>query len=381
MARWLFLTWSGAGNQGPSIGLARELAARGHDVVFAGYSIQRDLFESRSLDLVVLPRSDATYAREQGRGDMFAALAAGVWGCVDHLEDVPEAVAATRCDGVVVDCLMLGALAALEGTDIPTLVLVHTAPGALAPPGGPFEALVLGALDGVRDRAGLAPIARMWDAWAPFGTIVTSIPELDPLADEVPESFAYLGPIADRPPSPAWVSTWPADDPRPLVVASFSTGPAWDQTSRLQRTLTGLEDRPVHVLALTGTTALADLQVPPNAHAQPFVPHGEVLGSAAAVVTHAGHGTVCAALSHGVPLVCLPNPAADQPALAAQVARLGAGVTLDGERATEHEVADAVMSVAGRADVRAAVTRLADRIAGSPGVSGAADMVESSRPG
>lgn len=77
----------------------------------------------------------------------------------------------------------------------------------------------------------------------------------------------------------------------------------------------------------------------------PFVPHASVLPHAAVTVTHAGHGTVAASLSHGVPLVALPNLAADQPALAGQVAKLGAGIALDGERATPGEIADACRRV------------------------------------
>ena len=77
----------------------------------------------------------------------------------------------------------------------------------------------------------------------------------------------------------------------------------------------------------------------------PFVPHASVLPHAAITVTHAGHGTVAASLAHGVPVVALPNPAADQPALAQQVAKLRAGIALDGESATPGEIADACRRV------------------------------------
>ena len=60
-----------------------------------------------------------------------------------------------------------------------------------------------------------------------------------------------------------------------------------------------------------------------------FVPHGEVLPHASLVVTHAGMGTVMSALSHGVPLLCLPL-GRDQFFNAAMVERLGAGRALPG---------------------------------------------------
>jgi hypothetical protein len=53
---------------------------------------------------------------------------------------------------------------------------------------------------------------------------------------------------------------------------------------------------------------VSGIEVPENAVVVRYVPHGEVLPAAAATVTHAGHGTIAAALAHGVPLVCLPHP-------------------------------------------------------------------------
>jgi UDP:flavonoid glycosyltransferase YjiC (YdhE family) len=52
-----------------------------------------------------------------------------------------------------------------------------------------------------------------------------------------------------------------------------------------------------------------------------------VLPEAAVVVTHAGLGTVHAALAHGLPLVCLPL-GRDQPDNAARVEWHGAGLRL-----------------------------------------------------
>lgn len=75
--------------------------------------------------------------------------------------------------------------------------------------------------------------------------------------------------------------------------------------------------------------------LPPNAVAQQFVPHDDVLSAAALMVTHRGHGTVTVSLEHGVPIVGLPNPAADQPFLAARIQEIGAGIALNGESGPE----------------------------------------------
>jgi UDP:flavonoid glycosyltransferase YjiC (YdhE family) len=86
-----------------------------------------------------------------------------------------------------------------------------------------------------------------------------------------------------------------------------------------------------------------------------------VLPHADAVVTHAGHGTVIAALAHGVPLVCLPI-SRDQPDVAARVTWHGAGVRLS-SRSSPARIATAVQRILSDPAPRAAARRLADRIA------------------
>ena len=60
----------------------------------------------------------------------------------------------------------------------------------------------------------------------------------------------------------------------------------------------------VRVLMTLGPRIAADaLRLPLNVVAEPFVPHTAVLAQTRLVVTHAGHGTVMAATTAGVPMV------------------------------------------------------------------------------
>jgi len=133
--------------------------------------------------------------------------------------------------------MMFGALAAAEKMQFPTAALIHSAPGALLPPGGKFESQLLGTVNDIRRQADLPAITALWDLWARVPALSNSIRELDPLAATAPESFSYLGPLAEELSPSDWVSPWPEIDRRPLVLVSFSTGPYWDQSSRITRTL------------------------------------------------------------------------------------------------------------------------------------------------
>jgi MGT family glycosyltransferase len=113
-------------------------------------------------------------------------------------------------------------------------------------------------------------------------------------------------------------------DERPRVLVSYSTS-FQNQVPTLQRIAEAVAPLPVRVLLTLGSRIAAEeLRLPPNVVAAPFVPHAAVLGQTRLVVTHAGHGTVMAAVTAGVPMVCTPM-GRDQYAISGCVERLGLG--------------------------------------------------------
>jgi UDP:flavonoid glycosyltransferase YjiC (YdhE family) len=377
MAHLLFLTWDGAGNQPPAAALAAALSNSGHSVTFAGNEHQRSYFVQRGFDFVLLGRAASRW-REVNRERMFSVKLDSVWAASEHLDDVPDLMERAHCDAVIVDCLMYGALAAAEKFQLPAVVFVHSAPGALMPPGGAFERKLLDPVNGVRQHAGLAKVNSLWEAWERFPTFSNSVRDLDPLASQAPNSFRYFGPFAERGASSNWASPWPSSDERPLVLVSFSTGPYWDQTSRILRTVEALSVCPCRVFVTSGRTHIAPAQMPGNTVVVERAPHDAILPKAALTVTHAGHGTLLASLSHGVPLLCLPNPVADQPSLARQIEILGCGLSLDGETASSAAIRAAVERLLKGPSYEARASILADRISDSPGVACAVSELECS---
>ena len=57
MTRFAFATWDGGGNLPPAIGIAQELASRGHHLEFIGYEVQRRGFAERGFAFSALRRS------------------------------------------------------------------------------------------------------------------------------------------------------------------------------------------------------------------------------------------------------------------------------------------------------------------------------------
>jgi len=203
---------------------------------------------------------------------------------------------------------------------------------------------------------------------------VTTIPALDPAAETADGSVHYVGPIFEKLPDDAWESPWAAGDERPLVLVSFSTTGLWDQSARIRNTLEGLAGESVRVL-VSASQSMDLGPIPDNAAIRRFVPHHRVLDGAAVTVTHAGHGTIAASLAHGVPLVALPNPAADQPFLAARVEQLGAGLALDGESGPT-AIHLAVREVMSQSSYAAAAAKLGIAIRAAAGIGGAVVELE-----
>jgi UDP:flavonoid glycosyltransferase YjiC (YdhE family) len=74
-------------------------------------------------------------------------------------------------------------------------------------------------------------------------------------------------------------------------------------------------------------------------------------------------------------MVVLPNPAADQPFLAARIQELGAGLALDGE-AGPAAIRAAIHGVLGDPSFALAARRLSVEIRAAPGAAVAADALE-----
>jgi MGT family glycosyltransferase len=186
-----------------------------------------------------------------------------------------------------------------------------------------YMAASLDAVNDVRGRLGLAAVARLGDLVDRAAVAMVTCPrELDAPAADLGPNVRYVGPVLE----PTEGGSFGVVD-QPEVVVSMGTTDM-DETAVLERVLAALADLPVSVLATVGDHLdPAAVNAPANAVVARYVPHGSILPKARLLVCHAGLGGVLAALTHGVPILCLPL-GRDQPANAAQVDRTGVGRAL-----------------------------------------------------
>jgi UDP:flavonoid glycosyltransferase YjiC (YdhE family) len=366
---YLFVTWEGGGNVPPVLGLARRLAARGHDVRVLTEPCLRAAVEEAGARFVPFARH---FTREDRAADLIGDSAARtplgalrrtfarvVFGPARVVaEETARALAEEPAEVVVADLMMPGALVAAEAAGIPRVVLFHMPeylPGPGRPAAGPGflpRADLLGRLrDGLLTRIFLRqirPFVPVFDeARAAFGLrplgsarallgeyhraelrLIQTCEAFDFPIVPAPANVRYVGPVLDDPDwAGTWRSPWPEGDRRPLVVVSLSST-FQDQRDVLRRIAAALGSLEVRGLVTLGPAmAGAELDVPENVVVVPAAPHGLIFPHAAAVVTHAGHGTVMRALAHGLPVLCLPM-GRDQDDNAARVVAHGAGLRL-----------------------------------------------------
>jgi UDP:flavonoid glycosyltransferase YjiC (YdhE family) len=97
----------------------------------------------------------------------------------------------------------------------------------------------------------------------------------------------------------------------------------------LRRIVRALSTLPVRAVVTVGPALSPDdLASAENVFVCRSAPHSQLLSHAAAVVTHAGHGTAVRSLAAGVPLLCMPM-GRDQNDNAARVVARGAGLRVN----------------------------------------------------
>ena len=366
MARYLFTTWEGGGHVQPMLLVARDLAARGHDVLVL--SDPCNASDAAALGAPFRAWTTAPFQTGKTRADdrlkdheadnplaviqrLLDRVMAGP--ALAYAQDTLAAIDAFAPDVVVTQELLLGPMAAAEGRNLPLALLaanIWSLPTLAGAP--PFGAGMLPAandeektmhamvgqmsrsffqaglpdLNAARAALGLPPLADLFEQLdAARAILLATSRAFDFAPDPLPAPFAYVGPyLAD----PAWAEpfTPPAGD-LPLVVVSFSSL-YQAQELVLRAVIAALGELPVRGVVTTGPTIdPAEFDAPANVAVVRSAPHGVLLRDAALFITHAGHGSTLRPLMAGAPLLCLPM-GRDQHDNAARVTHRGAGLTL-----------------------------------------------------
>lgn len=359
--------------------LARELASRGWEVTVAASEPFGETVRRRGLEFVAagLPWLESEAERtfpelatmsldEQGYwwvSDIFADRAARPMAA-----DLIQLCRTWRPDLIVRDYWEFGGWAAAESTGIPCAVMglaMHAPADELAP-------FIGHELDAVRTSVGLPSDPGLSSLYR--GLYVDLLPASYQV-DEPPDAVRMRPVEVATAPAPVARRTTLTDD-RPMVLVTFGT--VFNHVPGVFETvLEALADQPLQVMMTTGPDRdPAQLgPLPSNVSAQRFIPYDTILPQCAAVVCHAGFGTIMAALAHDVPIVAVPL-SADQPIHATRCEQLGLGVQITHDELTPGALVEALGTVLDDTGLQRRVARVGEELRAMPGPDAAADRLE-----
>jgi UDP:flavonoid glycosyltransferase YjiC (YdhE family) len=368
----LLVSHDAGGTVPPMLALAEEFRSRGWRVVWLGQpSIE---MRAAAVGGTYVPLDGvADYASRVTLESQLAATGPVITGA-EIGESLLRAHHTHDADLFVIDANLAGAAAAAETVDVPSAILLHSLYATftdvwfadLWPMAGP-------AINTTRGRFGLSAVDGWPGVFAPHHRLLSIVPHrFDQPTHHRAPNLRHVGFLVPRL-SVAGPAAWPSDRDRPNVLVGLSTT-YQHQERLLQAILDGLGALDVNgIVSTAGQVEHTELRVPANVALHDVVDHNRLVPATDVMITHAGLGTVAAALSHGVPLVCCPL-GRDQHLNAFRVEQLGAGLHLD-RCEDPTRIAEAVQAILLDGSYRHAALDLARRSREAGGAPAAVDVL------
>jgi UDP:flavonoid glycosyltransferase YjiC (YdhE family) len=390
VARFLFVVPPLTGHVNPTVALGRELAGRGHQTAWAAYPRLVEPLLDEGSELIRLgddlPDEMIEATRERATALRGVAALEFLWReflcplAVAMVPGVEDAVERFQPDVLVVDQQAFAGAVVARRRGLPWATSATTSAELV----DPFAALpkvgdwVREQLVDLQLRAGVdEATARASDLRFSEHLVLAFTTEA--LAGPPTGLPPGAGPVAMVGPSIAAATgggdfPWEQLDPeRPCVLVSLGTVSATAGGRFFAAAAAAGDGAPWQTVVV----APADLLPSPPAGVlvRPRVPQVRLLDQVAAVVCHAGHNTVCESLAKARPLVVAPIRD-DQPIVAEQVVRAGAGVRVRFARVGADELRGAIRTVLEDPSYTAAAGRVRASFEEAGGAPAACDRLE-----
>lgn len=426
MARILFGSNPASGHVRPGLPIARELVARGHEVVWytsdrfkasvertgarhVGFTAGLDIDEA-DLEASFPGRAAIKSGIPQLKHDIPAIFIDTI---PDHLTDLRALADKEPFDTVVVESAFLaGSLLADErglpwavyGVTPLTAKSAECAPLGLAlpPMGGPLGKLRNGLLNAlvekvvfagahkrflqVRAELGFPPSDRFFLDYTVANApvyIQGTIPEFEYPRRDLPDNVHFVGALLPEAPGSGDLPDWwhELDDARPVVLVSQGTVKI-DPDLLIHPTIEALKHEDVLLVVTTGGTAPEEIlsrHSGDGVRVERFIPFADLLPKVDVVVTNGGYGGTQQALVHGLPVV-VAGVTEGKNEIAARVAWSGAGINLKTETPSAEQIRQALRTLLDDPSYRARARELQASYAQHDAGAAAADLIEGLLP-
>lgn len=341
MARIVFFCIPAHGHTNPTLGVVKELTARGHEVLYYSYEPFREKIQAAGAKFIACDDYDAELRLTRAEANRLGSdLALSTRVLVDTTLSLDELVCREmerlKPDCIVADSMAVWGKAVAGKLGIPfvsstTTFAFNKHSAKIMKQSFRELAAMLFAMpkiqkDVKRLQAKGYPVKNVLDIIGSddaTDTIVYTSPEFQPCAETFPKTYTFVGPLI-RP------VEHPVEKQREKLIY-ISMGTVNNAMLPLYRScIEGLKDAGCQLILSVGhqvdLAAFGDL--PEHVAVYPAVDQIAVLEKADAFLTHCGMNSVSEALYFGVPLLMLPKTK-EQAGVAERVRQLGAGILLE----------------------------------------------------
>ncbi|MEE0111346.1 MAG: macrolide family glycosyltransferase [Oscillospiraceae bacterium] len=387
MSRIVFFCIPAHGHTNPTLGVVRELTARGHEVLYYSYTPFREKIEAAGARFIACDAFDAEQRLTQEEGTRIGSdLALSTRVLVDTTLALDDMVCAEmerlKPDCIVADSMAVWGKAVAMKLGIPfvcsttTFAFNQHSAKIMKQSVGQMVSMMFSMpkiskqIKRLQDRG--YPVKSILDIISNDDnthTIVYTSPQFQPCAETFSDKYAFVGPSI-RPAAGEVEKTG-----EKLVYISMGTVNN-DMLPLYRNCIEALKDTPYQViLSVGGQVDPAQFgKLPENIAVYPSVDQIAVLEKADVFLSHCGMNSVSESLYHSVPLVMLPQTS-EQGGVAVRTAQLGAGIRL--EKTTPQAIRAAVETVLKDPAYRKNAAAIAAGFQACSGPKGAADKIES----
>jgi len=392
MARVLFINGGSEGHINPTIGVVQELISRGEEVVYFCIEAYRERMEKTGASVRTFDDQKFIKAFISGGRNYLLERINGLLLTADVvIPSVLEQIEGEQFDYIIHDSMfgcgrLLAQMLKLPAVSSCTSFaqtqdsfnqilepfFTNTPAEIVQPIHDRFQSLTAG----VKDKYGVE-IGSPYEVFcnpAPL-TLVYTTREFQPGGEAFDSTYKFVGPsISSRFTQDSTGLLTEIEGKQPIYI---SLGTVFNQAIdfyKLCFEVFGHTDHTV-VLSIGSRTSISDLgEIPANFIVKNYVPQTDVLQHTQLFITHGGMNSTHEGLYYGVPLVVIPQ-SADQPIIAGQVAKIGAGVKLQMESLTAEQLREAADQVLSQTSFRQAAARMGESLRKSGGYRQAVDEI------
>jgi MGT family glycosyltransferase len=389
MSKALFFGLPLHGHTNPSLGLVKELVARGERVIYYSFPEFREKILATGAEYRESPEADLVRDLELIAARLSYVYLAVIKAAANNTGTCVDIIKTEKPDYIIHDSIAAWGKYAAIATNTPSVASISTflfSRATINPLGflsilSKVRPVDLHAFNTARisarfllEKYGIKEtgLLEVLNNTSPLNIIYT-IRELQPHGDSFdPARFTFVGPsISSRPAE--------ADEPdyqalrKPLVYISFGTL-LHNQAEFYRKAFVAFRGFEGTIVLSAGNstdiTALGD--IPENFVVRNRVNQIEVLKYAIVFVTHGGMNSAHEALYSGVPLILIPFQE-EQRTVARQCAKIGCGIYID--KLDASKVTEAVKRVRGDSSFTTSARELSKLLRESSGAKGAVDAI------